>query len=192
MNEVSKGYIDDIEIKISPVKVIFITSKEKPSFRQLEASFGVPKSSIKDIADRENWELQREKYHRSIITDDEKRVMSKIKKERREKLNKINKVFNTGIDKLLDLIEAGTYVVSVRDLNILIRLTEFLEGNPEEIKEKRFVLDKPLSEYTLEELIAMKNKVIEGEATVIDSNEEEYADYEEIQDEEDVVKDEHQ
>lgn len=181
MTDIEKNSIEDIEILISPVRTSFIVAKKKPSFREMEEVYGIPKSTIKDICDREDWESKRAKYHRSIITDNENKIMSKVRKERMAKLGKINEVFNKGVAKLLELIDDGKYVVSVRDLNTLIRVGEFLEGNPEEIKEKRFKLDKPLSEYTLEELVAMKNKMIEGEFEVINDDVEQDIDQEYIE-----------
>jgi hypothetical protein len=183
MSELERDIITDIEISISPIRTSFIIAEKKPSYRDLEKSYGMPKSTIQDIAKKENWEAQRAKYHRSIIGASEKKVMTKVASERRKKLEKINTVFHKGIDRLLELIDGDKYVVSVRDLNILVRLTEFLEGNPEEIKEKRFVLDKPLQEYSIEELMAMQNQIIEGTATIVEEeNEEEYVDYDIIED----------
>lgn len=182
--------LDDMEIELSPVKTSFIISMKKPSYRELEESYGIPKSTIQEVAIREKWEAQRAAFHKGVITKSQNNVMRRVEKERRKKLEKLNNIFHKGADKLIELMDSDKYVVSVRDLNILVKLAEFLEGNPEEIKEKRFVLEKPISEYSVEELLAIKNQIIEGKATVIDKYDEEddnsdddITEYEEITDE---------
>lgn len=158
--------ISDDEILLNPAKVSFIIAQKRPSFRELANTYNVSKSKLQQVAKRDGWETQRARYHRNIMDTANKKVMNKIAQERRDKLEKINKVFHHGIDKLLNLIDKDKYVVSVRDINLLVRLTEFMDGNPEQIKEKRFVLDKPLQEYTVEELIALRNMIHEGTAEV--------------------------
>ncbi len=179
--------ISDDEIMVAPIRTSFIIAQKKPSFRDLEASYGMPKSKIHEIATRENWEMQRSDYHRNMITKSQKNIMNRVERERRKKLEKLNNIFHKGADRLLELMDSDKYVVSVRDLNILVKIAEFLEGNPEKIEEKRFVLEKPISEYSVEELIAIKNQIIEGKAKVIDTyddkSDENYVDYEEIEDE---------
>ena len=183
VTEDDNDIITDEEIAISPVRTSFIIAEKKPSYRELESSYNIPKSTIQEIAVRENWEAKRSRYHRSIIDASEKKVMNKIAKERRNKLEKINNVFHKGIDRLLELIDRNEYVVSVRDLNLLVRLTEFLEGNPEEIKEKRYVLDKPLQDYTVEELQAIQNQINEGQGKIVDADYELVDGYEDEEDE---------
>ena len=192
MLDKSIATISDDEIEIAPIKTSFIISKTRPSYRDLEASYGVPKSKIQEVAVREKWEAQRAAYHRGIITKAQQNVMRKVEQERMKKLEKLNNIFHKGADKILELMDSDKYVVSVRDLNILVKLAEFLEGNPEKIEEKRFVLEKPISEYSIEELIAIKNQITEGKAKVIDIEDVEVADYQEITDDniDEMIEDE--
>jgi hypothetical protein len=64
--------------------------------------------------------------------------------------------------------------MTVKDLNVLARLAEFLAGEVEARKEHTFKLDKPLSEYTIEELLAMQRNIMDGNAEVIDIEDAEY------------------
>jgi len=75
--------------------------------------------------------------------------------------------------------------MTVKDLNVLARLAEFLAGEVEARKEHTFKLDKPLSEYTVEELLAMQRNIIDGNAEVIDIVDAEYEELIEDKDQDD-------
>ena len=67
---------------------------------------------------------------------------------------------------------------------MLARLSEFLAGEVESRKGHTFKLDKPLSEYTVEELLAMQNRIIEGTAEVVEIEDKEFS--EDVDDDDEI------
>jgi hypothetical protein len=188
MNEETKELYSPYTV--AQAKTSFIIAQNKPSFRDLEDSYGIPKSTLNDIAIKENWEAERTDYHNKIISSSQNSIKSIVAKERKKKLSKVNKIFEIGADRILEQLESNSYRITIKDLNILARLSEFLSGEVDSRQGHTWKLDKPLSEYTVEELLALKNKIIEGTAEVVEDaqevnteeEEKEYAEYEEILD----------
>jgi len=161
--------INNIDVyTISEARVSFITARIEPSVRDLENTYGIPKSTIHDIMIRENWHAKRSDYWSKEIDKTERSAIAKIRRERNKKLEKINSLFEKGSERLLKKFEDDTFYISVRDLNLLCRLGEFLSGEADSRHEHKVKLDKPLSEYSTAELIAMRNRIIEGDYEIID------------------------
>ena len=155
---------------LSQAKMSFIIANKKPSFRQLEEDYGIPKSTLNDICTKECWELQRDEYQKSIIDVSESNIKKAVLKQRSKKIVAITTIFDKGVNKLIEKIDRDEYTITPKDLNTLARLTEFLSGEVEERKQKTFVLDKPLEDYTLAELKEMQNRAIEGQNKIIDAD----------------------
>ena len=172
------------EYNIAQARTSFIISPTKPSYRDLAKSYGVSKSALQSISVQEDWEAQRIEYQNQVITKAQNSFKAKVAKERAKKLKKINTIFEKGADKLIEQLDSKQYRITVRDLNTLARLSEFLAGEVESRKGHTFKLDKPLSEYTVEELLAMQNRIIEGTAEVVEIEDKEFS--EDVDDDDEI------
>ena len=172
--------VKDLETKevdlylLAQARTSFIISLQKPSYRELEKSYNIPRSTLFYFAKKEDWENQRVEYHQKVIEKSQNSLKAKVSRERSKKLVKVNDIFHKGADKLIQQLNENQYRMTVKDLNVLARLAEFLAGEVEARKEHTFKLDKPLSEYTVEELLAMQRNIMDGNAEVIDIEDAEY------------------
>lgn len=159
------------ETTIYTLRTAFIVSQNKPSFRQLEEQYHVSKSTIADIASKEDWELQRSKYQNGILGTAQKKVMAEIAKKRQEKVKKLEKIFDKGADRIIELLDKKEYKINIKELDTVARLIEFEQGNADSRVDHVLKLKKPLNEYSLDELIEMHQKVIEGDFELLEEDE---------------------
>jgi len=160
------------ESTIASARTAFITSLIKPSIRKLAAVYGMSKTVLHKYMVEQDWESQRHKYQQSITTSAQNKLMLQNKRVRAAQLSDVRTILSLATGRMKLLMSSGEYNPSIKDLDMLIRLDAFISGEPDSRTEKTIKLDKPLSEYTKDELVAIRNRVLEGEFELIENDEE--------------------
>lgn len=147
------------------IRMNYIVRIDEPSVVQLAKEFHVSHGIIGEKCKNEKWVRQRKDFQRGIYDkvkgDIEKETLNLIKKKRVTYIQFIDGLIAVGGNKLKRALEDKantTAMLSVGEINTLIRLREFLMGTPDS-RSVVIHLDKPPNEMTHEERDNLRKKL---------------------------------